>query len=114
MFRVALCFVITGVTSTQMPSPNIAFSIVLPMEIEHVPFQIQGARSRLTAFAFLISALLVSPIKAQEPTDVTLVRLIANPEKFDGKLIRVSFMGMDGDSSLGRYHLAKYRHFTHH
>lgn len=25
----------------------------------------------------------------QEPTDVTLVQLIANPEKFDGRLIRV-------------------------
>jgi hypothetical protein len=33
--------------------------------------------------------LFVVPIQAKEPLDVTLVQLIANPEKFDGKLIRV-------------------------
>jgi len=44
---------------------------------------------KLIALACVITALLVAPIQAQEPNDVTLVRLIANPEKFDGKLIRV-------------------------
>ena len=39
--------------------------------------------------ACVVAALLVSPMKAQEPADVTLIQLIANPDKFEGKLIRV-------------------------
>jgi len=44
---------------------------------------------KLVALVGIISTLLVAPIMAQEPTGVTLVQLIANPEKFDGRLIRV-------------------------
>jgi len=45
---------------------------------------------RLTAsICILVAALLVVPVKAEQPINVTLVQLIANPEKFDGKLIRV-------------------------
>jgi len=39
--------------------------------------------------ACIVAAILVPPMKAQEPADVTLVQLIANPDRFDGKLIRV-------------------------
>jgi hypothetical protein len=44
---------------------------------------------KLNVLVGIISTLLVAPLIAQEPTDVTLVQLIANPEKFDGRLIRV-------------------------
>ena len=44
---------------------------------------------KLIALVCIITALLVAPLQALEPTSVTLVQLIANPEKFDGKLIRV-------------------------
>jgi hypothetical protein len=44
---------------------------------------------KLDALVGIISMLLVAPIMAQEPAAVTLVQLIANPEKFDGRLIRV-------------------------
>jgi hypothetical protein len=37
----------------------------------------------------LLFALLVIPSKAEQPVDVSLIQLIANPEKFDGKHIRV-------------------------
>jgi hypothetical protein len=36
-----------------------------------------------------MTGLLVLPMQTVEPTDVPLVRLITNPEKFDGKLVRV-------------------------
>jgi hypothetical protein len=36
-----------------------------------------------------LATFLIAPMQAQQPTDVTLVQLIANPEKFDGRLIRV-------------------------
>jgi hypothetical protein len=38
----------------------------------------------------MIAGLLVPSMKAQEPTEVTLVQLIANPDRFDGKVIRLS------------------------
>jgi hypothetical protein len=44
---------------------------------------------KLIAWVCIITTLLVAPIQAQEPTNVTLVQLIANPEKFDGRMIRV-------------------------
>jgi len=44
---------------------------------------------KLIPLVCIIATLLVAPIQAQQPTDVTLIQLIANPEKFDGKLIRV-------------------------
>ena len=36
-----------------------------------------------------LATFLIAPMQAQQPTDVTLVQLIANPEKFDARLIRV-------------------------
>src|SRR6478736_10552881 len=44
---------------------------------------------KLIALVGLISTPRVAPIMVPEPTDVTLVQLIANPEKFDERLIRV-------------------------
>jgi hypothetical protein len=50
-----------------------------------------------------------APIQAQEPTDVTLVRLIANPEKFDGKLIRViGFLRLEFEGNVLYLHHEDY------
>jgi hypothetical protein len=61
------------------------------------------------ALACVMTALLVSPIQAQEPTDVTLVRLMANPEKFDGKLIRViGFLRLEFEGNVLYLHREDY------
>ena len=64
---------------------------------------------KLIALACVMTALLVAPIQAQEPTDVTLVRLIANPEKFDGKLIRViGFLRLEFEGNVLYLHREDY------
>jgi hypothetical protein len=64
---------------------------------------------KLIALACAMTALLVAPIQAQEPTDVTLVRLIANPEKFDGKLIRViGFLRLEFEGNVLYLHREDY------
>jgi hypothetical protein len=64
---------------------------------------------KLIALACVMTALLVVPIQAQEPTDVTLVRLIANPETFDGKLIRViGFLRLEFEGNVLYLHREDY------
>jgi hypothetical protein len=64
---------------------------------------------KLLAVICLITALLVAPIQAQEPTNVTLVQLIANPEKFDGKLIRViGFLRLEFEGNVLYLHREDY------
>ena len=54
-------------------------------------------------------ALLVASVQAQEPTEVTLVQLIANPEKFDGKLIRViGFLRLEFEGNVLYLHREDY------
>ena len=43
----------------------------------------------MASIVVLLTIPFAVPIKAEEPVDVTMVQLIANPEKFDGKLVRV-------------------------
>jgi hypothetical protein len=43
----------------------------------------------IASICLLVATLFVVPVKAEQPINVTLVQLIANPEKFDGQLIRV-------------------------
>ena len=43
----------------------------------------------IVTVCLLLAFLFVVQVRATEPVDVTLVQLIANPEKFDGKSIRV-------------------------
>lgn len=53
----------------------------------------------MRTFLFLM-LLLTSPLMAQRPT-VSLVQLLANPEKFDGQVVRfhgVSNIGFEGDA----------------
>jgi hypothetical protein len=58
---------------------------------------------------FLLTALLFAQVKAQEPLDVTMVQLIANPEKFDGKLIRViGFMRLEFEGNVLYLHREDY------
>jgi hypothetical protein len=64
---------------------------------------------KLIALVCVMAALLVAPIQAQEPTNVTLVRLIANPEKFDGKLIRViGFLRLEFEGNVLYLHREDY------
>jgi hypothetical protein len=64
---------------------------------------------KLIAFVCLMSVLLVAPLQAQEPTDVTLIRLIASPEKFDGKLIRViGFLRLEFEGDVLYLHREDY------
>src|SRR5438105_15964932 len=64
---------------------------------------------KLIPLACVLIALLAAPMQAQEPTDVTLVRLIANPEKFDGKLIRViGFLRLEFEGNVLYLHREDY------
>jgi len=64
---------------------------------------------KLIALACIITTLLVAPIQAEQPTDVTLVQLIANPEKFDGKLIRViGFLRLEFEGNVLYLHREDY------
>jgi hypothetical protein len=57
----------------------------------------------------LFAALLVAPVKAEEPVDVTLVQLIANPQHFDGKLIRViGFLRLEFEGNVLYLHREDY------
>ena len=59
--------------------------------------------------AWFIAALLVPSMKAQEPTDVTLVQLIANPDRVDGKLIRViGFLRLEFEGDVLYLHREDY------
>jgi hypothetical protein len=65
---------------------------------------------KLIASVFVIFiSLLAVPIKAEEPVDVTLVQLIANPEKFDGKLVRViGFLRLEFEGNVLYLHREDY------
>jgi hypothetical protein len=65
---------------------------------------------RLTAsICILVAALFVAPVKAEQPMNVTLVQLIANPEKFDGKLIRViGFLEIEFEANVLYLHREDY------
>jgi hypothetical protein len=43
----------------------------------------------ITLIYILLLASITIPTSGRQPIDVTMVQLIANPEKFDGKLVRV-------------------------
>ncbi len=61
------------------------------------------------ALLCVITALLVAPIQAQEPINVTLVQLIASPEKFDGRLIRViGFLRLEFEGDVLYLHREDY------
>ena len=68
--------------------------------------------SNLVKLIFLVCAiavLLVAPMKAEEPTDVTLVQLIANADKFDGRLIRViGFLRLEFEGNVLYLHREDY------
>jgi hypothetical protein len=65
---------------------------------------------KLIASVFVIFITLFAvQIKAEEPIDVTLVQLIANPEKFDGKLVRViGFLRLEFEGNVLYLHREDY------
>ena len=64
---------------------------------------------RLIALVSILTTLLALPVRAQEPTDVTLVQLIANPEKFDGKLVRtIGFLRLEFEGDVLYLHREDY------
>jgi hypothetical protein len=61
------------------------------------------------AFVCLATILLAVPLAAQQPTNVTIVQLIATPEKFDGKLIRViGFLRLEFEGDVLYLHREDY------
>src|SRR5271169_6128251 len=63
----------------------------------------------IVPICILFTTLFVAPIKAEEPVDVTLVQLIANPEKFDGKLVRViGFLRLEFEGNVLYLHREDY------
>jgi hypothetical protein len=57
----------------------------------------------------LLTAVQTSPAKVEEVVDVTLVQLIANPERFDGKLIRViGFLRLEFEGNVLYLHREDY------
>lgn len=63
----------------------------------------------LASFCAIFTLLLSVPIEAEEPADVTLVQLIANPEKFDGKLVRViGFLRLEFEGNVLYLHREDY------
>ena len=68
-----------------------------------------GAIMKMVAVACVIATLFVGQIRAQEPTNVTLVQLIGNPQKFDGKLIRViGFLRLEFEGNVLYLHREDY------
>jgi len=64
---------------------------------------------KLIVLVCIVTFLLVAPIQAQEPTDVTLIQLIANPEKFDRRLIRViGFLRLEFEGNVLYLHREDY------
>lgn len=65
----------------------------------------------IASICVLVTLLLAVPVKAEEPVNVTLVQLIASPEKFDGKLIRViGFLRLEFEGDVLYLHREDYEY----
>jgi len=63
----------------------------------------------IASVCIFLVALLVAPTKAEEPADVSLVQLIANPQNFDGRLIRViGFLRLEFEGNVLYLHREDY------
>jgi hypothetical protein len=66
-------------------------------------------RQRYTALTFLFAILCSSELLAQEPQDVSMVQLISNPEKFNGKVVRViGFLRIEFEGNVLYMHREDY------
>ncbi len=65
---------------------------------------------KLIASIFILAiALFAVPVRAEEPTNVTMVQLIANPDEFNGKLIRViGFLRLEFEGNVLYLHREDY------
>lgn len=53
------------------------------------------------AIPLLILLAQIAPLRAEEPVDVSMVQLVASPEKFDGRAIRViGFLHLEADGNV--------------
>jgi hypothetical protein len=65
----------------------------------------------IASVCLVLTSLLAMPMEAEEPLNVTLVQLIASPEKFDGKLIRViGFLRLEFEGNVLYLHREDYEH----
>jgi hypothetical protein len=63
----------------------------------------------IVAICLVLTTFFVAPSRAEEPVNVTLVQLIATPEKFDGKLIRViGFLRLEFEGDVLYLHREDY------
>jgi hypothetical protein len=59
----------------------------------------------------MLSGPLVQPLFADEPLDVSIVQLIANPKDYDGKVVRViGFVKLDFEGDAVYLHKEDYKH----
>jgi hypothetical protein len=60
---------------------------------------------RLVILAFLLSVGLADGVAADQPIDVSMIQLIADPQKFDGQIIRViGFLHLEFEGSAVYFH----------
>lgn len=65
----------------------------------------------IVSVCILLSTLLAGPTETAIPTNVTMVQLIANPQRFDGKLIRViGFLRLEFEGNVLYLHREDYEH----
>lgn len=65
----------------------------------------------IVLFCLLFSAISISTAKDEQPTNVTMVAVIANPAQFNGKLIRViGFLRMEFEGDVLYLHREDYEH----
>ena len=66
---------------------------------------------RFTLIVIAVLVLCSSPILGQRPLDVSMVSLLATPEKFDGQLIRVcGFLRLEFEGNALYFHKEDYDH----
>lgn len=65
----------------------------------------------LVLVCLILASHFIVPVMAAEPENVTLVQLIADPQKFDGKLIRViGFLRLEFEGDVLYLHREDYEH----
>jgi hypothetical protein len=68
-------------------------------------------KARTTFFLLLLSCWIVQPLVAAEPLSVSLIQLIANPEDYDGKVVRViGFVKLEFEGNAIYLHQDDYKH----
>jgi hypothetical protein len=65
----------------------------------------------IASVCLVLTSVFATVVRAAQPVNVTLVQLIANPEEFDGKLIRViGFLRLEFEGDVLYLHREDYEH----